>query len=26
MDIATGKVRYDCRRRHTGSDVLASFD
>lgn len=25
MDIATGKVLYDCRRRHTGADVLAFF-
>jgi len=25
MDIATGKVLYDCRPRHTGADVLAFF-
>jgi len=25
MDIATGKVLYDCRKRHTGADVLAFF-
>ena len=25
MNIATGKVIYDCRPRHTGADVLAFF-
>jgi hypothetical protein len=25
MDIATGKVIYDCRPRHTGADALAFF-
>ena len=25
MNVATGEVLYDCRRRHTGADVLAFF-
>ena len=25
LNVATGEVLYDCRKRHTGKDVLAFF-